>query len=451
MSNVAQNKQSTMDELHAKLASLAEQAKVIENVADAEKRSMTDEEVKSIASITDAFETVEREIEARGRTGKMDAKVSEPGQRVTKPADLGAPVAATSPRVEGGMPSGATRGSWGFRSIGEWALAARKTANGHADNRIMNAPASYGSEGTNADGGYAVPPDFREAIMKIVQGEESLLSRTDQQVTTSNGITLPLDSATPWATSGGVLGGWVAEGAAITPTKPALGTLTVKAQKLAALVPLTDELLEDVPAMTRYLTSKVPEKFNSLINTAIVSGSGSGQPQGLMNAACLVTQAAESGQGAGTVVAKNILKMFGRLYGGCRKNAVWLINQDVEQQLQQLVIGSSPTIAAYLPPGGLSGAPYATLLGRPVIPVEACSAVGTAGDIILVDLSQYLTVMKAGGVKTDTSIHLYFDSDHTAFRFVMRLGGQSYWPGTLTRQNGSNTLSHVVCLNSTRT
>jgi hypothetical protein len=48
-------------------------------------------------------------------------------------------------------------------------------------------------------------------------------------------------------------------------------------------------------------------------------------------------------------------------------------------------------------------------------------------------------------------MHLYFDTDHLAFRFVMRIGGQSYWPSAIARKNGSNTLSPIVTLNSTRT
>lgn len=443
----------TMDQLNEKLVNLAAQAKVIENTADAEKRSLSDEDMTQISQIQATFKSVEQEIEMRKATSSMEAKLAEPLKRVTQPAtDLENSPEEKHLRIEGGTPAGATRGSYGFRSFGEFAIAARKTWGGRPDARIMNAPATFGAEGTNADGGYALPPDFRDQIMKIVMGEESLLARTDQQVTTSNSITLPQDATTPWQTSGGVLGGWLGEGADMAVTKPSLGQLNCKAYKLAALVPMTDELLEDVPAMTRWLASKVPEKFNSLLNDAIVAGDGVGKPQGLLNAACKIVQAAESGQGAGTIVAKNILKMWGRMYAPLRSKAVWLINQDCEQQLQQLVMpGTNPSQAAYMPPGGFSQSPFATLLGRPIICVETCKALGTEGDVILTDLSQYLTVMKAGGMRADVSIHLYFNSDHTAFRFIMRVGGQSYWPGAITRQNGSNTLSPIVTLNSTRT
>lgn len=459
---MATNPQDTIETLRGKLVQLKDAAQVIQNTADAEKRDLSDLEKQDVSQIFAQFSDTEAEIDRREKIAALDAKLSAPQPRLTEPGDLRPQSGAQTmtqlsarghTTITGGDYNGVTsKGAWGWRSIGEFAKGAQRAKAGLVDPRIQNAPATFGSEGTNADGGYAVPPDFRAEIMKLVLSEASLLSRTDQQVTSSKGITLPTDSSTPWQTSGGVLGGWVAEGADITLSKPALGQLTVNTNKLAALVPVTDELLEDVNSLSRYLTTKVPEKFNSLLNTAIVAGTGTGQPQGLLNSASKVTQAAEAGQGAGTIVAKNIVNMWSRLYAPLRQDAVWLINQDCERQLLLLAMpGTAPQVPLYMPPGGLSAAPFATIMGRPVIPVEACSALGTEGDIILTSLSSYLSVLKSGGLRQDVSIHLYFNSDHTAFRFVMRVGGQSYWSAALARQNGSNTLSNIITLNSTRT
>ena len=54
---------------------------------------------------------------------------------------------------------------------------------------------------------------------------------------------------------------------------------------------------------------------------------------------------------------------------------------------------------------------------------------------------------KAGGIQSDTSIHLFFDQALTAFRFIFRVNGQPAWSSTITRQNGSsNELSWAVAL-----
>src|SRR5262249_39384023 len=153
---------------------------------------------------------------------------------------------------------------------------------------------------------------------------------TDQMVSSSNRVTMPVDSTTPWQTSGGLQADWTAEAGDKPLSKPALGQISTTLSKLAAVVPLTDELLEGVPAMTKYLNTKVPDKITSILNGVIINGDGSGKPLGILQSPAKVTQAAESGQGAGTIVLKNILKMWGRMYAPWRRGAVWIINQDVE-------------------------------------------------------------------------------------------------------------------------
>jgi HK97 family phage major capsid protein len=449
---------NSIEQLHTRLGQIAEECKVIQNIADNEQRALTDEEVANLENFKREFDGIEKEIRTRAAANEMNdrmAALATPSRRISQPEDPSVdPTNASEERarITGGLPVGSSKSTFGFRSMGEFALAARRTKFGKADMRIVNAPTTFGSEGVNEDGGFAVPPDFRQNIMKQILGEESLMSMCDMQTTNSNSLSLPLDTTTPWQTSGGVVPQWLGEGANLTPTKPRLGALETKLNKLAALVPITEELLQDAGALTSWLSSKVPEKFNSFINDVIITGDGVGKPLGMLNSAAKVTVAAVSGQGANTVVARNIVDMYARSYGPLRRNGVWLINQDVEPLLQTLVMpGASPSFPAYLPPGGLSAAPYATLLGRPVMPIEACPALGTEGDIMFVIPNQYLVVTKGGGMRTDVSIHLYFDSDHTAFRFVMRIGGQSYWPAPAARRNGSNTLSPIVTLSSTRT
>ena len=415
---------NTLEALNDRLLSLSAENRVIENTAEGESRDLTPEEIAKMDSNQREFESVEKMVAAKLASAEMAAKLEKPNRRQIAPEIEDGPEddAPVPHRAKVGERAGQRPGMHGFSSFGGFAVAVAKTFRGAPDARIVNAPTTYGQEALGADGGFAVPPDFRAEIMKQIMGEDSLFGMTDQQVTASNSLILPLDVSTPWQTSGGVLTSWTGEGATMTQSKPALQQIECKVNKLTALVPLTDELLEDVPSMTRWLQSKVPEKFTSALNAVIVGGSGVGQPRGILNEAALVTASAVSGQGAGTVVAQNITAMWTRLYAKLRPNAVWLINQDVEPQLQIMTFpGATPAFPAYMPPGGFSATPYATLFGRRVIPVEACSTVGTVGDIILTDLGQYLSVVKAGGIRADASMHLFFDVGATAFRFVLRV------------------------------
>jgi HK97 family phage major capsid protein len=169
-------------------------------------------------------------------------------------------------------------------------------------------------------------------------------------------------------------------------------------------------------------------------------------PQGILPSAGMVNVAKEAGQAADTVVVPNIVKMWSRMWIRSRSNAVWFIHQDLEPQLfqLQLPVGTGGQ-AVYMPPGGLSATPYATLMGRPVVPVEYCQTVGDRGDIILADLSQYQMIEK-GGIQSASSIHVQFVYDETVFRFVYRVDGSNIWNSALTPKNGTNTVAPFVLL-----
>ncbi len=68
------------------------------------------------------------------------------------------------------------------------------------------------------------------------------------------------------------------------------------------------------------------------------------------------------------------------------------------------------------------------------------------GDIIFVNLQQYMSVRKTSGIRAETSVHLWFDQDITAFRFILRVAGEPWWNSVITRLNGTNTLSAYVTL-----
>lgn len=401
------------------------------------------EGVKKIRALKDKRDKIAEQIDVRNAstgttrpTTPREAPSREPGTgRDTVPAT------ARNARNEG---------TFGFASFGEFAITCRQSAAGNSEalSRLTNVATTYGNEGTGADGGYAVPPDFRSTIWKKVMGEDSLLSRAEPFVTSGNSITFPADETTPWQTTGGILCFWESEGGVITPSKPALQLKNLRLVKLTALVPVSEELLEDAPGIESYLRIKAPEKMVAKINTAVLRGTGVGQPLGILNHASLVTVAAEASQDVNTINYANLTKMWSRMYAPSRRNAIWIINQDIEPQLLNLAFredASSP-VPAYMPAGGLSASPYGTLFGRPVVPVMAASTLGTVGDIILADMSQYMALTKGQQIRTDVSMHLYFDQAVTAFRFIFRLNGTPLWGSAITPENGTTTLSPFVAL-----
>lgn len=84
-------------------------------------------------------------------------------------------------------------------------------------------------------------------------------------------------------------------------------------------------------------------------------------------------------------------------------------------------------------------------MGRPVLPMEQAGALGTTGDILLIDPSQYDWIEK-GNLRSETSIHVLFDTDQTCFRFTLRASGTPTWDTPVTAYKGETARSPYVAL-----
>jgi len=437
---------NTTEELKARQLELMEQFNGIEARARTEDRDLTDEESQTMDALLAEAGSIDKRVDRLNKADEITARLTRSQGRKVEPE-------RTEGRISNPEPRTRNDAKWGFRNFGEFASSVRAASRhgGSIDPRLItNAPTTYSSEGVGADGGFAVPPEFRAAIMEKVMGEESLVARCFGVQSGSNTLSFPMDETTPWQSSGSVLGYWESEAGAITQSKMNLELRNIRLNKLTALVPVSEELLEDAPALDSFLRRKAPEVLDFKTTLAIIQGTGVGQPLGILNAGCTIAIDKESGQAADTINYLNIVKMWSRLYAPCRPRSIWLANQDIEPQLLALGFpqpsSSTSSFPAYLPANGLSGQPYATLMGRPIVITEACETLGDAGDLILADMSQYLLVTKAGGLRADVSIHLFFDYDLSAYRFILRIGGMPMWRSSIAKRDGSNTLSCFVTL-----
>ncbi len=343
----------------------------------------------------------------------------------------------------------------GFRNFGEFALAVKDACQPgkRPDDRLaIHAKAASGlGEAFGSDGGFLVPTEYAQRLLERIFAPNNLLGMTDTYSIAGNSMSFPRNAESSRANGsrwGGVRAYWREEGDQATASKPTFGRLQLNLHKLFVLIHASDELLADAQglALEQYLLRVATEEINFVVGDSIINGTGAGQPLGILQAPCLITVDKEFGQAAATVVAQNLVNMWSRLWAPCRSNAVWFINQDVESQLHTMTVGTgSAATLAYLPPGGLSAKPYATLLGRPVVPVEWCATLGTVGDVILADLRHYVTITR-GMIDAQMSIHLRFDYDESTFRFIFRVDGQPWWSAPLTPYKGTNTQSCFVAL-----
>ncbi|MFA4973444.1 MAG: phage major capsid protein [bacterium] len=331
---------------------------------------------------------------------------------------------------------------FGFKDMGDFLQAvARSSGPGAIDKRLAEIKASGLNEATPSEGGFLVAPGLAGGLLRRVY-ETGQITRmvSPLPLTSGNSVEIQYLAETSRATGsrwGGIQTYWVAEGVSPTASKPAIGKAKLQLNKLSAAMYATEEVLEDAPLLTALVNEVFPLEFAFAIEDAFVNGTGAGQPMGVLNAACKVSVTKETGQAADTVVFQNILKMWSRLWARSRTSAVWLIAQDVEPQLygMSMAVGTGG-VPVYLPAGGVSGSPYATLFGRPVIPHESCDKLGDEGDIILADWGEYGVIDK-GGLNSAVSLHVKFLEDEQTFRWTYRVDGQPKWASALTPKNGS--------------
>lgn len=403
----------------------------------------TAEDVKNVNSVCDDIERVQGEIQTEERAERMIAGIRKP---TSDPAPMGQP--------------GEKRG---FGSFGEYlqAVAAAasprggyvgKFANGLYDKRLAAQDAEMRASGleeaTPSLGGFLVQTDFANELIAVTEAKSVLYPKCRKMAISgnSNGIKIPgIDEASRASTRwGGILAYWENEGASITSSKPKFRNVELALNKLTGLVYVTDEMLEDSSILESVVRAGFEQEFAFRVDDAILNGDGAGKPLGILQGPSLVSV---TGYTATTIAAQDVTNMYARLWPGSHANAEWFANVDVLPTMLRMSLGNNNYAPLWMPDNQLYNRPQMTLMGKPLNIVEQCATVGTVGDLVLADMSQYVVITK-GGLKAASSIHVSFTTDETAFRFILRIDGQPLWHSALTPYKGSNTLSPFVALAS---
>ena len=328
--------------------------------------------------------------------------------------------------------------------------------NGNVDKRLVRSKAISGSnELVGAEAGFLVNPEYTNEILKITH-ETGIVAKDCRHLSINgNRIIINAVNETSRATGsrwGGIQAYWVAEGGSVTAKKPDFRQVDLKLNKLMGVNYATEEVLADQSALQNITTQGFGEEFAFMIDDAIINGTGAGQPLGVLNSNAIQSKTKESGQDADTVVAENIAGMWNLMPAKNRLKAKWYIIQDVEPQLFKMgyKMGTA-AVPVFMPPvgpggGGLVGSPNGTLFNRPIQTIEQCQALGDVGDILFLDMSQYLIIEKAGGVNSAASMHVAFLTDQQCFRFTYRIDGQPMWNAGITSYKGSVTRSPFISL-----
>ena len=340
-----------------------------------------------------------------------------------------------------------------FSSLGEQLKAIyafRK--NGVKDERLqqVNNAVLGSNEGTGADGGFALQTDFAGQILESAVEQSPLLNRLDRYTCSSAANAMRWLSADETDVSKSVFGGvqmyWASEGATVAASKPQFRELKMDLEKMMGFAYCTDEMLTDAAFMTGFFGTAFTLAADRLLTESVISGDGVGKPLGILNSKAIITVDKESTQAAGTFLGANAIKMQARAMPRNRDRLVWLMHPDAEELLPYLSIQSGEA-AKFLwnPEGGLGNFDTQRVLNKPVLFEDSCSALGSKGDINLVDPMYYILLTK-GTAKQDWSVHVEFLTDQNCFRMVYRCNGAPKIEKPLTIKNSAKTRSPFVTL-----
>jgi len=174
------------------------------------------------------------------------------------------------------------------------------------------------SEGDNASGGYLVPPEFRAQLVEDIKDSPVMRNLVTVIPMGSDSLELPTLASDVRTSSG-------SENTAIQTTTARFGTLTFTPYRLNTMMYTSRELVADsaisiVPLITRLFTQAIGRAED----TAIINGSGTGQPKGIITDIANISGIDNANVDAN--LAGNLKLLPFRLGTAYRSRAKWVMN-----------------------------------------------------------------------------------------------------------------------------
>ena len=278
--------------------------------------------------------------------------------------------------------------------------------------------------GTDSEGGYLCPDEYERTLIQALE-EENKLRSLCKVIRTSSG-----DRKIPLVASHGTAS-WVDEEGVIPESDDSFGQITLGAHKVASIIKVSDELLQDsVFDVESYIATEFARRVGDAEEAAFIVGDGAGKPIGMLHetngAATGVTAAS-----ATAITADELIDLVYSLKAPYRKRAIFLFNDQTIKSIRKLKDGNGQFLWQ---PGLQQGQPN-TLLGYSYETSTHMPLIGAgAKPILFGDLSSYWIADREGrSIKRLNE--LYATTGQVGFRVTQRLDGR------LVQQEG------MKCLN----
>ena len=270
--------------------------------------------------------------------------------------------------------------------------------------------------GTDSEGGFLAPDEYEKTLVQGLE-DEVFFRKLATVIRTSSG-----DRKIPIVTSKGTAA-WVDEEGAIPESDDAFGQTSIAAYKLATMIKVSDELLNDSAFnIESYIAKEFARRIGTKEEEAFFVGDGSGKPTGIFNA----TGGAETGVTVATanITFDDIMDLFYSLRAPYRNNATWILNDSTVKAIRKLKDANGnylwqPSIKDG-EPDKILNRPYRTIIYAPEL------AVGKRA-IAFGDFSYYWIADRQGRSFKRLN-ELYAPTSQTGFLASERIDGKLILP-----------------------
>lgn len=240
--------------------------------------------------------------------------------------------------------------------------------------------------GTDSEGGYLVPDEFERTLVEGLEEENFFRSLATIIQTTSGDRKIPVVSSKGEAA-------WIDEEGAFPESDDSFGQVTISAYKLATMLKISDELLNDSAFnLEGYIAKEFARRIGAKEEEAFFMGNSTGRPTGIFH----TTGGASNGVTAASATAvtfDEVMDLYYSLKSPYRKKAVWLLNDTTVKALRKLKDNNGNYIWQ---PSVQLGAPD-MILNRPLYTSSYVPAIaGGAKVMAFGDLSYYWIADRQG-------------------------------------------------------
>ena len=271
--------------------------------------------------------------------------------------------------------------------------------------------------GTDTEGGYLVPDEFEQTLVQSL-ADQNIFRQIANVITTSSG-----DRKIPVVASKGNAS-WVDEEGAIPESDDTFGQVSIGAYKLATMIKVSEELLNDsVFDLESYIANEFARRNGTKEEEAFFIGDGAGKPTGVLaangGAPIGVTTA-----GVTAITLDEVMDLFYALRTPYRKNAAFVMNDATVKAIRKLKDNNGQYLWQ---PSVTAGTPD-TILNHPIYTSSYVPAIAAgAKSIAFGDFSYYWVADRQGRVFKRLN-ELYAATGQVGFIATQRVDGKLILP-----------------------